>query len=367
MPISEAKLAANRKNAMLSRGPSTPDGKAISRRNALKHGLTGRGVALPQEDQDEVDRRFTAMLDDFRPRTDAGSRLIRRYAFLSVRIERCERHETKQTAMRTRHAVARFDDERLAAVEALGARIYTEPATTSRRLQMTPEGIDWLLDEWEVLRGDLTRPDPNRWTHNHRMHFDALLGRNPGGYRVARVMALSEAMGGFFHHLDPSDGEGLDKPERAEWAKSELTRLIDAEMGRLKEARVGLDPEAIALDRAEAVDRALFDTSPEATLARKYEAAAVREMHRTLKEFRQVEAEAAEGIEPSLSRCEIEEDDPVGSNSQDVEEEAPEAEPEGSGPPPTVDFAPSPPTVLNISIGRPPEIGPEPAGIIGIG
>jgi hypothetical protein len=44
--LSEARLAANRANAMLSCGPKTAAGKTRARLNALKHGLTGR-IAWP--------------------------------------------------------------------------------------------------------------------------------------------------------------------------------------------------------------------------------------------------------------------------------------------------------------------------------
>src|SRR4051812_40816467 len=41
MAISEKKLRANRENAKKSTGPKTVEGKNISKRNALKHGLSG--------------------------------------------------------------------------------------------------------------------------------------------------------------------------------------------------------------------------------------------------------------------------------------------------------------------------------------
>ncbi len=185
---------------------------------------------------------------------------------------------------------------------------------------MSPEGIDWMLDEWETLRTDLLNPDRNCWTGNHRMHFDALLGRNPGGYRVARTMALSYAMDGSFHLLDKADGEGLEGPARAAWAKAELTRQIDAEMARLKEVRSRIDTEAIAMDRAEAADRALFDSSPEAILARKYEAATERAMHKAMKEFRQVEANAAACQESEVKVVDDETRDESALNEQETEE-----------------------------------------------
>src|SRR5579875_1846690 len=51
--ISEARLAANRRNALFSTGPTSEAGKAISCLNALKTGLTGQTVMLPTEDAAE--------------------------------------------------------------------------------------------------------------------------------------------------------------------------------------------------------------------------------------------------------------------------------------------------------------------------
>ena len=44
-------IVANRRNARKSTGPRTPAGKAIVRKNALKHGLLSREVILPDEDE----------------------------------------------------------------------------------------------------------------------------------------------------------------------------------------------------------------------------------------------------------------------------------------------------------------------------
>ncbi|MEQ1715388.1 MAG: hypothetical protein ABL907_05300 [Hyphomicrobium sp.] len=46
----EQQITANRLNAMRSTGPATPEGKAASRRNALKHGLTAKDVVIEGED-----------------------------------------------------------------------------------------------------------------------------------------------------------------------------------------------------------------------------------------------------------------------------------------------------------------------------
>jgi hypothetical protein len=70
-------------------------------------------------------------------------------------------------------------------------------------------------------------------------------------------------------------------------ALSARVRQAEAEF----EAPEGFDPAEVERLRGEAGRRAMFDPSKEASLARKYEAAAERGMFRALKELRQVEKE----------------------------------------------------------------------------
>jgi len=46
-----ARVGAKRKNSLKSTGPKTPEGRATSSKNALRHGLLSREVALPGEDE----------------------------------------------------------------------------------------------------------------------------------------------------------------------------------------------------------------------------------------------------------------------------------------------------------------------------
>ena len=46
----DAQIAANRANAQKSTGPRSPEGKAASRFNALKHGMDAASIVIPGED-----------------------------------------------------------------------------------------------------------------------------------------------------------------------------------------------------------------------------------------------------------------------------------------------------------------------------
>jgi hypothetical protein len=70
-----AQLIANQKNAALSTGPRTSDGKAASSRNAIKHGLSSAFRVLAHEDQGEFDQLITEMRAYHRPR-DIHQRLL---------------------------------------------------------------------------------------------------------------------------------------------------------------------------------------------------------------------------------------------------------------------------------------------------
>jgi len=63
--ISERKLLANRANAKKSSGPRTPRGKAWSRGNAVKHGLSAKALLL-RSDQTLIDPELQWMRENLR-------------------------------------------------------------------------------------------------------------------------------------------------------------------------------------------------------------------------------------------------------------------------------------------------------------
>ena len=68
---SQAKIAANRRNAEKSTGPRTEEGKAIVAQNAVKHGLLARRAVIKDEDPAEFELYRQEMLEALAPADSA--------------------------------------------------------------------------------------------------------------------------------------------------------------------------------------------------------------------------------------------------------------------------------------------------------
>jgi len=279
MPATEAQIAAARRNGSLSRGPKSAEGKAISSRNALRHGLAGEGVVLAEGDAAEVDRRSGAMLAEMRPASEMGRFLVLRLARLTVRVERAGDQELAAHAYHSAHAEEAFDEARLVEVEATLAAIGDEPAAASRKLRSMPEGVERMV---EVLQGLGRRLDGGGWDRASGELLCHLMGVRWSDPSGSGIRDLAE-------EVEAGDPTGRARPA--------LAQGIDGQIARLREHAETLDHARIDADRAGAPARAGFDPSREATLARRYEAAASRELFKTLDSFRVVEAEARAAAE----------------------------------------------------------------------
>lgn len=95
--MSQARLAANRANALKSTGPKTPEGKAASSQNATTHGLTSKRLAssaiLEGESQEEFDALLTDYTSRFRPADPLETRMVLNIAQLDWQIRRYRRIE----------------------------------------------------------------------------------------------------------------------------------------------------------------------------------------------------------------------------------------------------------------------------------
>jgi hypothetical protein len=152
MITSEARISTSRQNAKLSTGPKTPEGKERSRRNGLKHGMTGKGIVVLEQDAAEVDIRHLALHKELAPQSIMGAILVGQMATLSVRMERGARQEFAAVAIRARHAGDVFDAERSEAAKELLKTIGSDPREIVRKLLKSPEGVELMAEAWHDLR-----------------------------------------------------------------------------------------------------------------------------------------------------------------------------------------------------------------------
>jgi hypothetical protein len=96
LTVSNSRAQASRRNGARSRGPKTPEGKARSSRNALKHGLRAeKHVMLPEEDAAAFEALEAALFEELAPVGALQSLLARRIAVAAWRLERAERLEVE--------------------------------------------------------------------------------------------------------------------------------------------------------------------------------------------------------------------------------------------------------------------------------
>ncbi len=90
---SASRLAANRANAQKSTGPRTEEGKAASRNNSLRHGLTAKTVVLAVEDPAEYHAFRARIVDSFAPTPGVEQLLAEELADSLWRLKRAQRIE----------------------------------------------------------------------------------------------------------------------------------------------------------------------------------------------------------------------------------------------------------------------------------
>ena len=102
----QAQITANRLNAQKSTGPSTAEGKAASRFNALKHAATARSLVIPGEDEAVLAELSAAYYDQFQPVGPEEALLVEKI----VASDWTQRRMRRLEAEVTNALVAKLDD-----------------------------------------------------------------------------------------------------------------------------------------------------------------------------------------------------------------------------------------------------------------
>ena len=264
-------LRANQLNAQKSTGPKTEEGKAASRRNALKHGLAGSGLVLPEDEAAEVNKRWGQWQSSLKPDDAYSDWMVERIASLAIRLERCEAHERALMEIRTARASRDWDLESRIAAEELAERLPKSPSRVALELRRTPAGVAWLVTQWEALGAALEAGEA--WDDRQRELALDLLG-TPRAARAGKIRvdadapalrALVEAEVAALKAIDPAglaEADDFDRiaaelgfgPADRELALvrrygRSLTRQIDEFRKQIKHAGNAYIPAGYAPDR----------------------------------------------------------------------------------------------------------------------
>lgn len=137
-------IEANRRNALKSTGPITPEGKAHSRRNATRHGLTAETVIAGIEDAEDYQAFEAVVTADYDAETAVERELVLRLASVLWRLRRATSIETGLFETATDEPEkSEINHPRLSLVGPadapdqyklfLGARRQSDPATANDR------------------------------------------------------------------------------------------------------------------------------------------------------------------------------------------------------------------------------------------
>ena len=115
---------ASKANGAKSRGPITPEGKARSAANSLRHGLSSKAVVLPSESTEDYQALLASYVERFQPADPVEMDLVESMAVARWRLRRITNIETHllgndmagSDAPSIRYPVAKDDDQRLAYV-----------------------------------------------------------------------------------------------------------------------------------------------------------------------------------------------------------------------------------------------------------
>jgi len=334
---SPAQIAANQLNSRKSTGPATPQGRAKSSMNALKHGNRSRKLALLREESCAFEERLRKWMAIGDAQNDVEEYLIYRNVCLSFELDRAERARVERCTSLIENA----DEEEAAEAQAVGRQLFfdpagptplygnptffsrkkktswngeavdpNDPAALVKTLESNAAGCCWLREEWQALRAQLE--STGFWQSHDRLKAIRLLGRQPveanEDQRVAAIFVASHALRpagatAFDDLLSDMEDSQRDRHanavrerwpdllrtrEQEEWRQILLT-LADQNIERLN-AKLQVHEQNADAQAERTFARLSFDPSPEGEALRKYLIKCTNGLFRGMANYRKYQA-----------------------------------------------------------------------------
>ena len=148
-------IDANRRNAQLSTGPRTPEGKAASSMNALKSGIDARSSVIPGEDAAALAALTERFYQDCQPQTAIESILVDNIIHATWLLRRFDRIDAEIL-------IHMMEDTNYPSPNAPAGKAFHLTSTTQSRLQRRINDTSRLQREaiHELQRIQAARPQP---------------------------------------------------------------------------------------------------------------------------------------------------------------------------------------------------------------
>ena len=232
---SQAKIDANRRNAQRSTGPRTEEGKAISARNALKHGLASPKLILFDETEDEFEDFYQALREAHAPADAGEAALVERIAVAHWRLRRVWRAEAatfnrEAEATLNRRARDQLVGERAAKIEKksiildyearrLANAEISDQAVAERVAADGPKSLEELAI-WPQQLAELARYETALERQLHRLMLDLDRMQKARHRRIADQEADRQAR-------QEAEDRALRARRAAEAERAERSQLLD--------------------------------------------------------------------------------------------------------------------------------------------
>jgi len=296
---SDRQIAANRRNALKSTGPSTPAGKRAVRWNALKHGLLAQEVVIAAGDGRENRAQFNTLLarlfDDLQPEGILEEILVEKIAVSYWRLRRvlrCEvgeiRKELDSAVLRSAYElVDRFNRDKK----------YLALDEHRQNMQRSSLGVQHLIGVLDEVREECEKA--GRLTEGARDRLFGIFGTDDDALPTACL---------FFQYMAEKGPElATEDPEHYGTVASPgechqgLLKMLDDESERLKylkqcaEGKEQLETDAmaasLALPSKDAMDRIL-----------RYQTTIERELYRAMNQLERMQRQRrGEPMPPAIN------------------------------------------------------------------
>ena len=156
---SEKQIEANRANAQNSTGPTSIEGKAKTRLNAKRDGITGQVITLSDEDRPFFEKRKAEFIADFAPKTVMELSLAHSIAWDIWRLDHLRAVEMNMYALGTQDEETTVDSENPQIDTALSGALTFEKQSAKFALmsiyeQRLNRGIHKNLDKLQALQAE---------------------------------------------------------------------------------------------------------------------------------------------------------------------------------------------------------------------